>query len=60
MEQLADPRNFGDLDERDPQSMTRFMKKMSREMGEDLEDGFDKTLESAQREETQSPMSEDS
>lgn len=41
--------------------MTRFMKKMGyRKMGEDLGDDFDEALESAQREETESPMSEES
>jgi len=33
---LADPDTLGDLDESDPESMNRFMKKMGDEMGEDL------------------------
>ena len=36
LESLADPSNFGDVDENDPKSMARFMRKMSGEMGEDL------------------------
>lgn len=32
-----DPKNLAGLDENDPQSMTRFMKKMGEEMGEDLD-----------------------
>lgn len=47
LESLADPSKFGDLDENDPQSMARFMKKMGREMGEDFGDEFDETLEGA-------------
>ena len=40
MESLADPSSFGDLDESDPKSMTRFMKKMAGEMGEDFDEGM--------------------
>jgi hypothetical protein len=36
LESLANPDNFGGLDENDPQSMARFMKKMGEEMGEDV------------------------
>lgn len=45
MEALADPSRFGDVDENDPQSMARFMKKMGQEMGEDLGDDFDEAME---------------
>ncbi len=45
LESLADPSNFGDLDENDPQSMARFMKKMGREMGEDFGDDVQAALE---------------
>lgn len=45
LESLADPSNFGDLDENDPQSMARFMKKMGREIGEDFGDELDEALE---------------
>ena len=45
MEALADPSRFGDVDENDPQSMARFMKKMGQEMGEDLGDDFDAAME---------------
>lgn len=45
MEALADPTKFGDVDENDPQSMARFMKKMGQEMGEDLGDDFDAAME---------------
>jgi len=36
LESLADPGNLGGLDENDPSSMARFMKKMGEEMGEDI------------------------
>ena len=45
MEALANPNTFGDLDENDPKSMARFMKKMGREMGEDLGGDVDEALE---------------
>lgn len=47
LEALADPSKFGDLDENDPASMARFMKKMGREMGEDFGDDLDASLEGA-------------
>jgi len=47
LEALADPSQFGDLDENDPKSMARFMKKMGHEMGEDLGDDLDEALEEA-------------
>ena len=46
LEALADPSNFAGLDENDPQSMTRFMKKRGEEMGEYLGDGFPEAMES--------------
>jgi putative FmdB family regulatory protein len=51
LESLADPSRFGDLDESDPKSMERFMKKMGQEMGEDfggdLGEGLGETGEDA-------------
>jgi len=46
LEALADPSNLAGLDERDPRSMTRFMKKMGEEMGEDLGDDLAAAMES--------------
>lgn len=40
LESLADPSSFGDLDESDPKSMARWMKKMAGEMGEDVDEGM--------------------
>ena len=45
LESMADPSKFGDIDENDPQSMARFMKKMGQEMGEDMGDDFNEALE---------------
>jgi putative FmdB family regulatory protein len=36
MESLADPSNLGGLDENDPKSVSRWMRKMGKEMGDDL------------------------
>ena len=47
LEAFSDPSKFGDVDENDPQSMARFMKKMGQEMGEDMGDDFDEALEEA-------------
>jgi putative FmdB family regulatory protein len=41
MERLADPSRLGGLDENDPKSMARWMKRMSHEMGDDLGEDMD-------------------
>ncbi len=51
MERLADPSRLGSLDENDPKSMARWMKKMGREMGEDFEGDVDALVEEAMEEE---------
>ena len=40
LDNLAYPSSMGDLDENDPKSLARWMRKMSGEMGEDLGDEF--------------------
>lgn len=45
MDAMADTNMLGDLDENDPRSMARWMKRMSREMGEDLGDEFHEVVE---------------
>jgi putative FmdB family regulatory protein len=47
LESFADPANFGDVDENDPASVARFMKKMGQEMGDDLGDDFDEAVDEA-------------
>ena len=50
MESLSDPSKWGDLDERDPKSMAKWMKKMGKELGEDME-GMDEEVDQAIEEE---------
>jgi putative FmdB family regulatory protein len=50
LESLADSASYGDLDENDPTSVARFMKKMGREFGDDLGDDFDSAMDEAMAE----------
>jgi putative FmdB family regulatory protein len=45
LESLADPSTMGNIDENDPKSVARFMKKMGQEMGEDLGGDIDEAIE---------------
>ncbi len=45
LDDLADPSSLGDLDENDPKSTARWMRRMSSEMGEDLGDEFDEVVD---------------
>ena len=45
LDNLADPSNLAGLDENDPKSMARWMRKMSQEMGEDLGDEFKEVVD---------------
>jgi hypothetical protein len=45
LEALADPSSLAGLDENDPRSIGRWMRKMSAEMGEDLGDEFDEMVD---------------
>ena len=47
MERLADPGAWGGVDENDPKSMARMLKKMTQEMGEDTADDVDQLVEEA-------------
>ena len=51
LEAAADPSRFGDLDENDPQSVARFVRRMGEDMGEDLGDDLDAAMEEASGEE---------
>lgn len=44
---LSDPDNFDGLDEHDPESMSRFMKHIGDEMGEDVEQNVEGMMDSA-------------
>lgn len=45
LENLADPSSLAGLDENDPKSIARWMKKMSSEMGEDLGSEFNEVVD---------------
>ncbi len=45
LESLADPSSIGDIDENDPKSVARWMKKMGTEMGEDFGEDLDQAVE---------------
>ena len=47
LDALADSSSFGDLDENDPGSVARFMKKMGKEFGDDLGEDFDSAVDEA-------------
>lgn len=47
LDSLSDPSSLGDLDENDPRSVARFVKKMGQEMGEDLGDDLDAAMDEA-------------
>ena len=51
MESLADPSKWGGLDEGDPKSMAKWMKRMGKELGEEGED-MDQMIDQALDEET--------
>jgi putative FmdB family regulatory protein len=45
LESLADPAAMGEIDENDPTSVARALKKMGREMGEDFGGDLDQAIE---------------
>ncbi len=51
LEAAADPSQFGDLDENDPQAVARFVKRMGEATGEDLGDELGEAMEAAAGEE---------
>jgi putative FmdB family regulatory protein len=50
MDGLADPAALSGLDENDPKSMARWMKKMGKEMGEDAGEDFEQDIDQAMAE----------
>jgi hypothetical protein len=50
LESLADSASFGDVDENDPGSVARFMKKMGREFGDDMGEDFESAVDEAMAE----------
>jgi len=63
LESLADPSRLGDLDENDPQSLARWMKKFGREMGDELgpdfEEEIDRALAEAEKEKAGEELAEE-
>lgn len=49
MDDLTDPSMFGDLDEDDPKSMARWMRRMSAETGEEMPEEFDEVIDRLDR-----------
>src|SRR5205085_1514680 len=45
LDDLADPSSLSGLDENDPKSMGRWMRKMGKELGEDAGDDFDEMVD---------------
>jgi putative FmdB family regulatory protein len=45
LESMADPSSWGDVDEKDPRSVARMMKRMGSEMGEDLGPEFHEAID---------------
>ena len=50
LESLAEGGGLGDLDENNPASVARFMKKMGQEFGDELGDDFDSAVDEAMSE----------
>ena len=50
LDALGDPSNFGDIDENDPKSVARLMRKMGKEMGDEFGGPeFDQAVEELER-----------
>ena len=58
IESLADPSKWGDLDEKDPKSMAKIMKRMGKEFGEEMGDMNMDEMEQAIEEEMAPPKPE--
>ena len=56
LDSVADPGSLGDPE--DPRAMADWMRRVSREMGEDLGDDFDELVEEAVREEIDGPAAD--
>lgn len=59
LENLADPASFSGLDENDPKSVARWMKKMGREFSDELGDGFNEEVDRALEETETAEESDD-
>jgi putative FmdB family regulatory protein len=55
IESLLDPSKLGDIDENDPRSVEKLMKRMGSELGDELGEGFQEEMEQTLSSETSSP-----
>ena len=55
LDALADPSALGDVDESDPKSMARWMRKMGQEVGDDLGDDFGEMVDELEAGEPDGP-----
>ncbi|MGQ9617451.1 MAG: FmdB family zinc ribbon protein [Candidatus Aminicenantia bacterium] len=51
LEKLSDPSLFGEIDQNDPRSIAKWMKKFGKELGDEIEPDFEDTVEEALEEE---------
>lgn len=58
LDNLMDDSALANLDEEDPQALGRFMRKMSREMGEDLGDEFNEVVDRLEKGESPESIEE--
>ena len=49
LDDMTDPSMLGDLDENDPKSMARWMRRMSAETGEEMPEEFDEVIDRLER-----------
>jgi putative FmdB family regulatory protein len=56
MESLLDPSKLSDIDENDPKSVEKLMKRMGREFGDELGEGFEEEMEEAMAEPGSTPQ----
>ncbi len=59
MESLLDPSKLGDIDEKDPRSIERLMKRMGSELGDELGEGFEQEMEEALASDGASPEADE-
>ncbi|MGQ9646528.1 MAG: FmdB family zinc ribbon protein [Thermodesulfobacteriota bacterium] len=60
LESLADSSKWGDLDEKDPRSMAKMMKRLGKEFGEELGEDADQMVDEALEEEFSSEAKRES
>jgi putative FmdB family regulatory protein len=56
MESLLDPSKLSDLDEKDPRSVEKLMRRMGREFGDELGEGFEQEMDEALSESESTPQ----